>query len=97
MAEDAKVLAARRIPRALSVTMQVISLICRFSSTSGFCLAIMRIAESLIRELASTMPSTSRSVRSTTSRSTGPVSEVSESSSVARLRTASYAPLMISP
>ena len=56
-------------------------MICRFSSTSGFCLAIMRIAESLIRELASTTPSTRSSVRSTTSRSTGPVSEVSESSS----------------
>ena len=69
------------MPRGLSVTTQDVSVICRFSSTSGFCLAIMRIAESLIRELASTTPSTRSSVRSTTSRSTGPVSDVSESSS----------------
>ncbi len=61
--------------------MQEMSGIWRFSSTSGFCLAIMRMAESLIRELASTTPSTRSSVRSTTSRSTAPVSEVSESSS----------------
>ena len=61
--------------------MHEVSLIWRFSSTSGFLLAIMRIAESLIRELASTMPSTRSSVRSTISRSTGPDSEVSASSS----------------
>ena len=61
--------------------MHDVSVICRFSSTSGFCLAIMRIAESLIRELASTTPSTRSSVRSTASRSTGPDSEVSHSSS----------------
>jgi hypothetical protein len=78
--------------------MQDVSVICRLSSTTGFCLAIIRIAESLIRELASTTPSTRSSVRSMTSRSTTPVFEVSESSSAyPACRTASSAPLMISP
>ena len=78
--------------------MQEVSLICRFSSTSGFCRAIMRMAESLIRELASTTPSTRSSVRSTTSRSTCPVSEVSDRSrAYPACRAASTAPLMIAP
>ena len=71
--------------------------ICRLSSTSGFCLAIMRIAESLIRELVSSTPSTRSSVRSTASRSMYPDSEVSvRNSAYPATRAASEAPLMIS-
>jgi hypothetical protein len=42
----------------------------RLSSTIGFCLAIIRNAESLIRELAITMPSTCSISRSMVCRST---------------------------
>ena len=62
--------AARRIPRSLSFTTQLASGMIRFSSTTGVCLAIIRSAESLIRELAMTKPSTCPSSRSMVCRST---------------------------
>ena len=70
----------------------------RLSRTTGFCLAIIRRAESVIRELAMTMPSTCSSSRSMVSRSTSGDSLVCERISWwPASRAASYAPLMMSP
>jgi hypothetical protein len=70
----------------------------RFSSTNGFCLAIIRSAESFIRELAITMPSTRSNSRSMVSRSTSGDSLVcSRTSWYPPSRAASYAPFTISP
>ena len=58
------------MPRRWSLTTHVTSGMIRFSSTSGFCFAIIRRAESVIRELAMMMPSTWLSSCSMVSRST---------------------------
>jgi len=70
----------------------------RLRSTSGFCLAIIRRPESVIRELAMRRASTCPSSCSMVSRSTSGDSFVWEriSRSFAS-RAASYAPLMMSP
>jgi len=90
--------AARRIPRRLSVRTQLASGSVRFNSTTAFCLATMRSAESVIRELAITMPSTWLSSFSMVWRSTSGDSLVCQRISWYRAsRAASYAPLMMSP
>lgn len=80
--EDARSSAARRMPRALSATPDATPLTARFTITVGFCLAIMRIAESDIRELVSSTPSTSGRARSAMERSSWSDSRVWLSSTV---------------
>jgi len=70
---------ARRTPRGLSVTTECTSGSTRLSTTVGTCLAIIRIAESLIRLLDRTMPSTEPRARSTAIRSARLDSCVSQS------------------
>ncbi len=70
----------------------------RLSRTTALCLAIMRSAESFIRELAITMPSTLASSLSMLVRSISADSPVWDRMSMyPAARAASKAPLMISP
>src|SRR3954471_2314643 len=88
----------RRIPRSASMSTQLASGMTRLSSTTAFCLATIRNAESVIRELAMTSLSTCPSSCSMVCRSTFGDSLVCDSISWnPASRAASYAPLMMSP
>ena len=82
MPSSARCSTARRVPRALSVTTLGMPVSTRLSTTVGRCWAITRIAESDIRDVPSTTPSTSGSARSSALRSTAADSYTSATSSV---------------